>query len=121
MGMSLRPQQVYLHKLRCGDLRWDVHIKSRKNQVYLGCDQGSKSMEVAGVGNAARCQASQDVPPLQASQDFLNMPHNKTISHLDEHWETAFQCTRWSQLQRACWATLVLLLEGQLGPDAVTS
>src|SRR2546423_15491421 len=29
---------------------------------------------------------SQDVLPLQASQGFLNMPHNKAISHLDEHW-----------------------------------
>jgi hypothetical protein len=64
--------------------------------------------------------ASQDAPPLQANQGFLNMPQNKAIRHLDEHWKTAFQCTRLSQSQRACWASLVLSLQGQLGPDAVT-
>ena len=70
MGMSLRSQQVYLHKLRCGDLHWDVHIKSRKNQVYLGCDQGSKSMEVADVGNAVDasiCRFSRRSRPAKVS------------------------------------------------------
>jgi hypothetical protein len=37
-----------------------------KSQVYLGCDQGSKSMEVAGVGNAVDakiCGFSRRSPP----------------------------------------------------------
>jgi hypothetical protein len=83
-----------------------------------GGNQGSKSMEVADVGNAVDasiCGFSRRSP----SPGQPRLPEYATrkgyFLTFDEHRKAAFQSTRLPQLQRACWATLVLLLEGSSG------